>query len=88
VPDAGSKSWLVRASVLDPLRASAFNAVGGCYVSSRQAVLTVRYATAEHVHVSVLRIGFVIQAGPSGLVDAVPAPPLGGSRFPRLHVSI
>ena len=33
-------------SELDPLQASAFNAMGGCCITSRQAALMVWYATA------------------------------------------
>ena len=68
-------------SELDPLRARAFSAVGGCYVPSRQAALMVRYATAllclamSGCYVP----GYVIQTEPSGLIDAVPASSFRGS---------
>jgi hypothetical protein len=48
---------VVRASSLDPLWASVFNAVGGRYVLSHQDALTVWYTTTETGCVSVLRNG-------------------------------
>ena len=68
-------------SKLDPLRARAFSAVGGCYVPSRQAALMVRYTIAllclamSGCYVR----GYVIQTEPGGLIDSVPAPPFRGS---------
>jgi hypothetical protein len=57
VLNADSKSLPAQAPALDPLQASAFIAVGGCYILSRQDALIVRYVTAEPGYVSVLRIG-------------------------------
>jgi hypothetical protein len=71
-------------SELDPLWAGSFNAIGGCYVLSRRATLMVWYVTALlSLAMLVCYVpGYVIQAGPSGLIDAVSALPLGGYRFP------
>jgi hypothetical protein len=68
-------------SEIDPLRAGAFNAVGDCYVPSRQDALMVWYATAlSSLAASVCHVPwYMIQVGPSDLVDIVPALPLGGS---------
>ena len=69
---------------LNPLWTGLFNAVGGCCILSRQAALigVTRDCSAEPSHVSVLCAKVRDPSGPSGLIDTVPALPLGGSQFP------
>ena len=64
--------------------ARAFNAVGGCYVSSHQVALVVRYATTLlSLAVSGCYVlGYEIQSKSSGVVDVVLGPPFGESQFP------
>jgi hypothetical protein len=70
-------------SELDPLQAGVFNVLGGCYVPSHEAALTVWYvSTLLSLVMSVCCVlGYVIQAGSSGLIGAVPALPLRGSQL-------
>ena len=72
----GSWSWPTRASLLDPLRSNAFNAVGGHCVLLCRDVLALWFMTAEPGLASASCIEFMTQVKPSSLIDVCTSPPL------------